>query len=173
MSAPPATVTQPQILKLGSVLSKGDESPDAPFFLEEDNGENAETFEVKAEQIVTGRTCVIGSSGSGKSYTVAVICEELCKNKVPFVIIDVEGEYSGLKEKYEVIWLGDDENCDLRWKNKVDLKQLAKFAPDCPSIVFDLSETYRPREKVNEFLIESLPRNFPAENPVSRYFGRG
>jgi hypothetical protein len=154
MSASPATVTQPQMLKLGNVLSKGDESPDAPFFLEEDNGENAETFEVKAEQIVTGRTCVIGSSGSGKSYTVAVICEELCKNKVPFVIIDVEGEYSGLKEKFEVIWLGDDENCDLRWKNKVDLKQLAKFAPECPSIVFDLSETYRPREKVNEFLIE-------------------
>src|ERR1700730_6866375 len=154
MSAPPATVAQPQLLKLGAVLSKGDESPDAPFFLEEDNGQNAETFEVKAEQIATGRTCVIGSSGSGKSYAVAVICEELCKNKVPFVIIDVEGEYSGLKEKYEVIWLGDDENCDLRWKNKVDLKQLAKFAPECPPIVFDLSETYRPREKVNEFLIE-------------------
>ncbi len=91
---------------------------------------------------------------SGKSYTVAVICEELCKNKVPFVIVDVEGEYSGLKERYEVIWLGDDEACDLRWKSKVDLKQLAKFAPDSPPIVFDLSETYRPREKVNEFLIE-------------------
>ena len=42
------------MLKLGNVLSKGDESPDAPFFLEEDNGENAETFEVKAEQIVNG-----------------------------------------------------------------------------------------------------------------------
>ena len=105
--------------------------------------------------------------GAGRVYTVAVICEELCKNKVPFVIIDVEGEYSGLKEKFEVIWLGDDENCDLRWKNKVDLKQLAKFAPDCPSIVFDLSETYRPREKVNEFLIELYREISRRRTPIS------
>jgi len=150
----PSTVTQPQLLKLGTVLSKGDESADAPFFLDEDNEEKTETFEVNADQIATGRTCVIGSSGSGKSYTVAVICEELCKNKVPFVIIDIEGEYSGLKEKFEVIWLGDEDNSDLRWKNKIDLKLLAKYAPDCPPIIFDLSEAYRPREKVNEFLIE-------------------
>ena len=92
--------------------------------------------------------------GPGRSYAVAVICEELCKNKVPFVIIDIEGEYSGLKEKFEVIWLGDEDNSDLQWKNKIDLKLLAKYAPDCPPIIFDLSEAYRPREKVNEFLIE-------------------
>ena len=83
-----------------------------------------------------------------------VICEELCKSKVPFVIVDIEGEYSGLKEKYQVIWVGDDEKSDLRWRNKIDLKLLAKSAPDCPPIVFDLSEASRPREKVSEFLIE-------------------
>ena len=82
-----------------------------------------------------------------------MICEELCKAKVPFAIIDVEGEYSGLKEKYEAIWVGDDEGCDLTWSKKVDLKQLAKFAPDCPPIILDISEAHRPREKVNEFLI--------------------
>ncbi|MDG7001613.1 MAG: DUF87 domain-containing protein, partial [Nitrososphaerota archaeon] len=100
-----------------------------------------------------GRTCVIGSSGSGKSYTVGVLCEELCKTKVPFAIIDVEGEYSGLKEKFEAIWVGDDASCDLRWSKKVDLKQLAKYAPDSPQIILDLSEAARPKEKANEFLI--------------------
>lgn len=90
---------------------------------------------------------------SGKSYTVGVLCEELCKAKVPFAIIDVEGEYSGLKEKFEAIWVGDDSRSDLRWSKKVDLKQLARYAPDSPPIILDLSEASRPKEKTDEFLI--------------------
>ena len=120
-----------QLLNLGKIISKGEIGGDTSFFLEE---EEAQPFQVSPELIATGRTCVIGSSGSGKSYTVGVICEELCKNKVPFVIVDIEGEYSGLKEKYQVIWVGDDEKSDLRWRNKFDLKLLAKSAPDCPPI---------------------------------------
>ena len=65
-------------------------------------------FEVNANVLATGRTCVIGASGSGKSYAVGVICEELCKSQVPFAIVDTEGEHSGLKEKYEVVLVGDD-----------------------------------------------------------------
>ena len=141
-----------QLLNLGSVVSKGEDDLDSSFFLEEDS-EKTEPFQINADLIATGRTCVIGSSGSGKSYAVGVICEELCKNKVPFVIIDIEGEYSGLKEKYEAIWVGDEDNCDLKWSNKVDLKALAQQAPDCPPIIFDLSEADRPREKVSQFLI--------------------
>ena len=33
------------------------------------------TFVVDANLVVTGRTCVLGSSGSGKSYAVGVLCE--------------------------------------------------------------------------------------------------
>ena len=157
--------TEQQTLKLGSIVSKSKgEEFDSPFFLEEEEdagdkegvGERikkGEPFEVNADLIATGRTCVIGSSGSGKSYTVGVICEELCKNKVPFVIIDIEGEYSGLKEKYEAVWLGESRGCDLRWSGKVDLKLLAQYAPDCPPLILDLSEVDRPREKVSQFLI--------------------
>ncbi len=140
-----------QLLNLGIVLSKGETNVDLPFSLEEDQ---AEAFQVNPDLFATGRTCVIGSSGSGKSYTVAVICEELCKHKVPFVIVDTEGEYSGLKEKFGVIWIGDDPKCDLRWKDKIDLKALGKKAPDLAPIVFDISEVSRPREKVHEFLLE-------------------
>jgi hypothetical protein len=139
------------MLNLGSVVSRGEFGIDTQFFDQEE--ESTEPFQVGAEVLSTGRTCVIGSSGSGKSYTVGVICEELCKARVPYAVIDVEGEYSGLKEKYEAIWVGDEEGCDLRWSKKVDLKQLAKFAPDCPPIIFDISEASRPREKVNEFLV--------------------
>ncbi len=139
-----------QMLNLGSIISKGEFGINSSFSIEE---ETTEPFQVRADLISTGRTCVIGSSGSGKSYTVGVICEELCRARVPFAIIDVEGEYSGLKEKYEAIWVGDDNGCDLYWSEKVDLKRLAKYAPDCPPIVFDLTEASRPKEKVNEFLV--------------------
>ncbi len=139
------------LLNLGTIVSKGESSLDASFFLEEDE---AEKFQINPDLIVTGRTCVIGSSGSGKAYTVGVMCEELCKCKVPFVIVDIEGEYSGLREKFPVIWVGNDEKCDIRWKDKIDLKTFAQKAPDLSPIVFDLSEASRPREKVNEFLIE-------------------
>lgn len=138
--------TEQRTLNLGQILSRAEE--EAPIFLED-----SEPFEIDASLITTGRTCVIGSSGSGKSYAVGVICEELCKAGVPFAIIDVEGEYSGLKEKFEAVWVGDDEGCDLFWSKKLDLKRLASYAPDCPPIIFDLTEASRAKEKVNEFLI--------------------
>jgi type IV secretory pathway VirB4 component len=110
-------------------------------------------FHVDANLIATGRTCVLGSSGSGKSYAVGVICEELCKNHVPFVIIDTEGEYSGLKEKYDVIWVGEDQHCDLNWKS-LNLEKLAQHALDSAPLILDLSETVQPRKKISAFLSE-------------------
>src|SRR5271169_5956142 len=91
-------------------------------------------FEVNANVLATGRTCVIGASGSGKSYAVGVICEELCKSQVPFAIVDTEGEYSGLKEKYELVLVGDDATCDLQWSS-LDLGQLASQAPDIAPLI--------------------------------------
>jgi uncharacterized protein len=110
-----------------------------------------EPFMVDANILATGRTCVIGASGSGKSYAVGVICEELCKNQVPFAIVDTEGEHSGLKEKYEVVVVGDDESSDLRWSS-LDLAQLASQAPDIAPLVLDVSELEKPKEKIGELL---------------------
>jgi uncharacterized protein len=109
------------------------------------------TFEVDANVVATGRTCVIGASGSGKSYAVGVICEELCKGGVPFAIVDTEGEYSGLKQKYDVIWVGDEEGCDLQWSG-LDLERLGNQAPDLAPLVLDLSETEDPKQKASGLL---------------------
>jgi hypothetical protein len=108
-------------------------------------------FTVDADLIATGRTCVVGTSGSGKSYAVGVICEELCKNDVPFAVIDIEGEYSGLKERYEAFWVGEDEQCDLNW-DRVDLHELAAIAPDSPPLILDVSETKDARQKIDQLL---------------------
>jgi hypothetical protein len=97
-------------------------------------------FSADADRIVTGRTCVIGASGSGKSYLVAVLCEELCRAGIPFLVIDTEGEYHTLKEKYDLLWVGDEEGCDVRL-NELRLGDLAAAAPVSQPIILDLSET--------------------------------
>jgi hypothetical protein len=114
-------------------------------------------FSVDPNVIATGRTCVIGSSGSGKSYAVAVMCEELCKNRVPFAIVDIEGEYFGLKEKYEAILVSEAETADLNW-GTVDLDELARQAPEIPPLILDLSEAENPKGLASD-LLERLYKN--------------
>jgi uncharacterized protein len=152
-----------QVLTIGCVIRKDLEasllsssssrSSSSGDFLEElERDEKPKPFQINAETVATGRTCVIGSSGSGKSYAVGVLCEELCKAKVPFVLIDIEGEYSGLKEKYDAIWVGEEPECDLKWSG-VNLPLLAQYAPDCPALILDLSGVEKSREKVASFLL--------------------
>ncbi len=108
-------------------------------------------FVIDANLVVTGRTCVLGSSGSGKSYTVGVLCEELCRNEVPFAIVDTEGEHTGLKEKFEAIWVGEERDSDLSWEN-LDLRDLARQAPDISPLILDVSDLTDPKEKVAAFI---------------------
>jgi len=121
----------------GTVLEVGN-GPDGPFVIE-------------ADLLATGRTCVLGSSGSGKSYTVGVLCEELCRKQVPFTIVDTEGEHTGLKEKFDVIWVGEEEGSDLSWGN-LDLADLARQAPDILPVVLDVSELPDPKEKIGSYV---------------------
>ncbi|HKT21448.1 MAG TPA: DUF87 domain-containing protein [Nitrososphaerales archaeon] len=109
-------------------------------------------FTVDADTVATGRTCIIGASGSGKSYTVGVLCEELCKAKVPFALIDTEGEYSSLKGKFDMVWIADEEKADERW-GSFSVEELASQATTAPPLILDVSEsTGNGRHLVDEFL---------------------
>ncbi|MBY8982337.1 MAG: DUF87 domain-containing protein [Candidatus Lokiarchaeota archaeon] len=44
-----------------------------------------------------GRIFITGKSGSGKSYTMGILCEEFLKKGIPIVILDRHGEYGSLK----------------------------------------------------------------------------
>ncbi|NHI93156.1 MAG: DUF87 domain-containing protein [Candidatus Lokiarchaeota archaeon] len=44
-----------------------------------------------------GRIFITGKSGSGKSYTVGVLIEEILEKGIPIIIFDRHGEYSSLK----------------------------------------------------------------------------
>lgn len=53
------------------------------------------------------RIAVFGKAGSGKSNAVTVICEELLARNNPTVIIDIMGEYHGLRAKYPILIIGN------------------------------------------------------------------
>ncbi|MDD1661515.1 MAG: ATP-binding protein, partial [Methanomicrobiales archaeon] len=104
-------------------------------------------FSIDAQHLVTGRTCIIAQSGAGKSWAIAVLCERLCAAGIGFCIVDTEGEYFSLKQKYPVLWVGSDERCDEDIE-KVNLKDLMlRAVVNGTAVVFDVSETEM-REKV-------------------------
>lgn len=112
---------------------------------------NGEDVSIDAQKIVTGRTCVIAQSGAGKSYLISVLCEQFLKNNVPFCIIDTEGEYYSLRNKYKILWIGGKKS-DLAIEN-TDLKKLAmKIIAERIPLVFDVSDALDERKAVGEFL---------------------
>lgn len=95
---------------------------------------------IDAQELVTGRTCIIAQSGAGKSWSIAVLCEQLCKHGIGFCLIDTEGEYFSLKEKFDITWVGADEECDVDIE-KVNLKSLISEAVrESKAIIYDVSE---------------------------------
>ncbi|MFC6991457.1 helicase HerA domain-containing protein [Haladaptatus sp. GCM10025707] len=64
-------------------------------------------------EVLTGRGFITGKSGSGKSNTASVVAEKLLSNNFPILIVDTDGEYYGLKEKFELLHVGADEECDI------------------------------------------------------------
>ncbi|WP_049968398.1 helicase HerA domain-containing protein [Haloferax prahovense] len=81
-------------------------------------GEGAEepgtTVDLPVVDILTGRGFVTGKSGSGKSNTASVIIENLLSANFPVLIVDTDGEYYGLKQEFELLHAGADEECDIQ-----------------------------------------------------------
>ncbi len=69
--------------------------------------------ELPTVEVLTGRGFITGKSGSGKSNTASVIAEKLLDEQLGLLIVDIDGEYYGLKEEYEILHVGADEECDL------------------------------------------------------------
>ena len=106
---------------------------------------------IDAQELVTGRTCVIGQSGSGKSYLIGVICEKLLENNIAFCIIDTEGEYFSLKQKFEVLWVGGSQ-ADVDIEN-VDFNDLVeKSIKNNVPLILDVSDCLDQRKTVADFV---------------------
>lgn len=99
----------------------------------------SKSVDLDAQSVVTGRGCVIGQSGSGKSYLVGVIVEELCRNRLPFLIIDTEGEYRSLKSMFNILWVGKDRSADVGIDTQYR-KLFQKCVESGMPVIFDVSE---------------------------------
>ena len=90
--------------------------------------------------IIGQSIAALGSKGSGKSNTCAVLAEESLTAGLPVCIVDIEGEYWGLKQRYQVLVAGCSTNVDLNCKPR-DGAALADFSlREGVSLVLDVSE---------------------------------
>ncbi len=105
---------------------------------------------IEAQEFVTGRTCVIGQSGSGKSYTIAVLCEKLLQNNIAFCIVDTEGEYFSLKEKFEVLWVGG-QQADVNIESVDFADLIEKSIKNNVPLILDVSDVLEQRKVVADF----------------------
>ena len=105
---------------------------------------------IDAQELVTGRTCVIGQSGSGKSYLIAALCEKLLEKNIAFCIVDTEGEYFSLKQKFEVLWIGG-KNADVDIET-IDVSELIrKSIQENVPLILDVSDAMDERKAVADF----------------------
>lgn len=107
----------------------------------------SDDFRVDPSHIVTERTAIIGQSGSGKSYLVSVICEELASNDLGFVLLDTEGEYHGLSKFNNIRLIKETEEVE---DISADEENIKRIITDSQKIILDVSES--DKKTVNEFL---------------------
>lgn len=126
-------------------------------------------IELPLVKILTGRGAVFGISGSGKSNTAGKICEEILDQSYPLLVIDTEGEYYGLKEEYELLHVGADEECDLQvgaeHSEKIAELALEQNVP----IILDVSG-YVDTEEVNQLVHNTTKALFDKEKKLKKPF---
>ncbi|ELZ07847.1 ATP-binding protein [Natrialba aegyptia] len=120
-------------------------------------------------ELLTGRGFVTGKSGSGKSNTASVIAEELLEAGFPLLIVDTDGEYYGLKEEYEMLHAGADEECDIQIGPE-HAEQMATLAlEENVPVILDVSG-YLDEDESDELLRKIARQLFVKEKKLKKPF---
>lgn len=99
----------------------------------------SQDLDFELEELIGKCIGILGIRGSGKSNTAGVIFEELLKYNYPLTVVDIDGEYFGLKEEYELLVIGEGENVDLQIE-PADAAQVAEVSlQQSIPVVLDLS----------------------------------
>ena len=102
-------------------------------------------------ELLTGRGFVTGKSGSGKSNTASVVAENLLDNGFGLLIVDIDGEYYGLKEAYEILHVGGDDECDIQVTAEHAEKLATLALEENVPIILDVS-SYLDEDEAEELL---------------------
>ncbi|TFG21513.1 MAG: ATP-binding protein, partial [Promethearchaeota archaeon] len=106
-------------------------------------------FEVNLLVKNFGRIFITGKSGSGKSYTMGVLCEEFMKKGIPVVILDRHGEYGALKVASE----------ELEKEKPASFEVKSDFCPWCgEEVPKDANECNHCGKKLETEIIEEAPK---------------
>ena len=126
-------------------------------------------YSLPINEVLTGRGFVTGKSGSGKSNTASVVAEELLERGLGLLIIDTDGEYSALKERYELLHVGADEECD-REVSAEDAPLIADLAlEENVPIILDVSG-YMDEEVADDVIHAVIRELFVAEKQYQKPF---
>jgi len=127
------------------------------------------TVDLPVVELLTGRGFITGKSGSGKSNTASVVIENLLSNNFPVMIVDTDGEYYGLKETFEILHAGADDECDIQVSPE-HAERLASLAleQNVP-IILDVSG-YLDEDVAQELLLETTRHLFAKEKKLKKPF---
>ena len=127
------------------------------------------TVELPIVDLLTGRGFITGKSGSGKSNSASVVAEKLLDRGYSLLAVDIDGEYYGLKEEYEILHVGADEECDLR-VNVEHAEKIAELAleQNVP-IILDVS-SFLDESEARELLTEVTKHLFAKEKKMKQPF---
>ncbi|MHA2246598.1 MAG: helicase HerA domain-containing protein [Candidatus Hodarchaeales archaeon] len=111
---------------------------------------------------------IFGQSGTGKSHAAKALLEEFVNWRIPFVVIDPEGEYLSFKEITKVLIIGGGYS-DLPLEPTIYSKLFDFLFKENINLIFDLSEQigFEERAKVSTRIQEEL---FNAATKYRRLF---
>ncbi len=120
-------------------------------------------------ELLTGRGFITGKSGAGKSNTASVVLEDLLANNFPCFILDADGEYYGLKETYEILHAGADEECDIVVSPEHAEKLASLALEENVPIILDISG-YLDRSAADRLVRETARHLFAKEKKLKKPF---
>jgi hypothetical protein len=120
-------------------------------------------------ELLTGRGFVTGKSGSGKSNTASVLVENLLYNNFPVLVVDTDGEYYGLKEEFELLHVGADDECDIQVSPEHAEKIASLALENNVPIILDVSG-YLDDDVAKELILSVTRQLFAKEKKLKKPF---
>ncbi len=124
---------------------------------------------VPVVELLTGRGFITGKSGSGKSNTASVVVEELLDQGFPVLIVDTDGEYFGLKEEYELLHAGADEDCDIQVGPEHAEKLATLALEENVPVILDVSG-YLDEDEADDLVRETARHLYAKEKQLQKPF---
>ena len=118
------------------------------------NLDNNHAVAIDVQRVIDGRMLIQANSGGGKSYAVRKFCE-ITHGKVQQIIIDVEGEFASLREKFDYILVGKDGDIPINLRaSELLAKRLLELNT---SAIIDLYELkHQERKRFVKNFLESM-----------------